>query len=144
MTFTDFVKRHKVGITIGGVILGLVAYSKIDNMCDPVIEGKVIREATIPQDIPKKSQQTHPYWVDVQTEEYGVLRWNFDTHDMSYDNENHKEKSGTFIQFGRTGDFEGKALKLEEKIQIGDQLKVKVDERSGQERSVESIEGIYR
>ena len=145
MGFKDFAKRHKVGVTIGGAIFALVAYSKIDNLYDPIIKGDVLQEATIPQNIPKKSQQTHPYWIDLQTEKYGILRLNFDTKDIGYDNETHKERLGVFIKIDRRiGDFESKALKLEEKIQIGDQLKVKVDEHSGQERTVESLEGIYR
>jgi len=144
MEIKEFARQHKVGVTIGGIIIGLVAYANIDDFLDPMVEGEVIQEATVPPDIPEKSQQTFPYWVDIQTENLGVLRLNFDTHDMSYDNKNHREKSGLFIRFGGVGDFEGEALKLAERIQVGNRLKAIVDEHSGIERNVESIQAIYR
>jgi len=113
-------------------------------MYDPIVEGQVVQKATIPKDLPERSQQTHPYWIDVQSKENGILRLNFDTHDIGYDTKTHKQKVGFFIQFGRIGDFEGRARSLEQKIQVGDKVKVKVDESSGQERTVESIEGLHR
>ena len=143
MGLIHFVKKHKVGFAVGGIVLALNLYLQRD-LFYPVVKGKVISEVSIPRDIPKKSQETYPYWVDIQTEKQGILRLNFNTKDISYDNVNHRELSGLFIQIGRMDDFEGKALNLEERIQIGDNIKVKVTRRYGQERNVRSIKAIYK
>lgn len=143
MGFEDLVK-NKFVIFISGLLMASIIYQKIDNAHDPIIEGKVIQESIIPKNISEELRQIHPYWVDLQTKEYGVLRLNFDTSDMSYNNETKKREAGVFIEIGRIGDFEGKAVNLEGRIEIGDRLRVKVDETYGQERTVENIEGIYR
>ena len=124
-------------------------YSSLEGINEKnIISGSVVFRSAIPKDLPLKVHQEYPIFIDVTTENTGLVRVHFNTNDSRVDSMDYlKEmKEQGFPcdpsqykepeqERGSSGTFKNQAILLENKIQVGDKIMVEVKEGEGAMRT---------
>lgn len=137
------------GIIIAVLIAGMTGFESAKKKLEaqaaaeakivrPVIKGKIIAQATIPDNLSERAKQEYPYWVQIELPDKQVITLTFDTDDPFWDPKRGKT-GGIYIKGNNSEDFQNKTLFLNDLLKVGYNIKAKTFTDEGVSRQVYTI-----